>query len=279
MMNDGGALAKVFTTELSKRVTDTKLRSWIIPDFSTTTETDRIVGCAVFMGAMKKYFSYSGGTDCGIPRITLEGTRGDWEEVLTRADRLQEYGNECVPWHRLLMPILRGFIATFDDPELTKPEIREFWGRSVQYSEQMSGVTNIAGWISAFYPFDSEGNSVRQSNERGVFIEGIHYPVIEISDIPACYATVDIKFRDDDTIWDIRMVAGVVGSVVLSSGDTSLSETGVNDTVSPHVAWWLFDTLSDAEKAERATEAAKAHEAWLAELQKKWGGVKPDVDE
>ncbi|KAH7062814.1 hypothetical protein BKA62DRAFT_737645 [Auriculariales sp. MPI-PUGE-AT-0066] len=167
MMNDGGALAKVFTTELSKRVTDTKLRSSISLILVET--------------------------DCGIPRITLEGTRGDWEEVLTREDRLQEYGNE-------------------------------------------SAVTNIAGWISAFYPFDSEGNSVRQSNERATY--------------PPCYATVDIKFRDDDTIWDIRMVAGVVGSV-----------TGVNDTVSPHVP------------------GSKAHEAWLAELQKKWGGVKPDVDE
>ncbi|KAH7106099.1 hypothetical protein BKA62DRAFT_766539 [Auriculariales sp. MPI-PUGE-AT-0066] len=242
MMNDGGALAKVFATELGKRVTDTKLKSWIIPDFSTTTETDRVVGCAVFMGAMKKYFTFSGGFCCGIPRVTLEGTRSDWEEILTRADRLQEYGNECVPWHQLLMPVLRGFIATFDDPTLEKATTREFWDSSVQYGSRMSGVTNIAGWISAFYPFDTEGNSIRKSNDRGVSIEGIRYPVIEIESIPACYATVDVKLYDDLISWNARMLAGVVGSTVSSSGDTSLSETGLNDTVSPHVAWWLFDT-------------------------------------
>ncbi|KAH7106120.1 hypothetical protein BKA62DRAFT_668822 [Auriculariales sp. MPI-PUGE-AT-0066] len=231
MMNDGGALAKVFATELGKRVTDTKLQSWIIPDFSTTTETDRVVGCAVFMGAMKKYFTFSGGLGCGIPRVTLEGTRSDWEDILTRADRLQEYGNECVPWHQLLMPVLRGFIATFDDPTLEKATTREFWDSSVQYGSRMSGVTNIAG------------NSVCKSNyDRGVSIEGIRYPVIEIGSIPACYATVDVRLYDDLISWNARMLAGVVGSTVSSSGDTSLSETGLNDTVSPHVAWWLFDT-------------------------------------
>ncbi|KAH7104865.1 hypothetical protein BKA62DRAFT_827027 [Auriculariales sp. MPI-PUGE-AT-0066] len=189
MMDNGGALATFFANELVKRVTDTQLRAWLVPDFSTTTETDRIVGCAVFMGAMKKYFTYTGGCGCGIPRVTLEGTREDWEQIIVRADRLREYGNECVQWHRLLMPVLRGFVSTFDDPELKNESTRAFWERAVQYGYQMSGVTNIAGWMSAFYPFDDEGNCVKKSQERGVSINGVDYPVIEIGDIPACFTT------------------------------------------------------------------------------------------
>ena len=104
---DGAYLAPRFAEELSKHVIDIGLREWIVPDFSTTTETDRIVGCIILMGTMKKYFSYEAHCDCGIPRITLEGTRADWEEVLRRGERVLEYGDECVLWHRMLMPMLR----------------------------------------------------------------------------------------------------------------------------------------------------------------------------
>jgi len=56
---DAAVLAPIFADEMAKHVTDTKLRGWIVPDFSTTTPSDRIVGCAALMGAMKEYFSYN----------------------------------------------------------------------------------------------------------------------------------------------------------------------------------------------------------------------------
>jgi len=64
---DAAYLAPAFAKELSKHVTDVGLRQWIVPDFSTTTETDRIVGSVILMGAMKKHFSYGAGCTCGIP--------------------------------------------------------------------------------------------------------------------------------------------------------------------------------------------------------------------
>jgi len=151
-------LAPAFAKELSKHVTDVGLRQWIVPDFSTTTETDRIVGSVILMGTMKKYFSYGASSSCGIPRITLEGTHADWEELLRRGDRLAEYGDECVLWHRMLMPILRRFVATFDDPKLKKAETREFWNNMVQYKTPGSGHPYITGWLTAFCMFDEDGN-------------------------------------------------------------------------------------------------------------------------
>jgi len=134
------------------------LRGWIVPDFSTTTPSDRIVGCAALMGAMKEYFSYTAHTRCGIPRITLEGTREDWEEILRRADRIAEYGDECVLWHRMLMPVLRRFVATFDDSGLKKHETKKFWESMVQYKNPGSGTPYFSGWLTAFCAFDVKGN-------------------------------------------------------------------------------------------------------------------------
>jgi len=123
---DAGYLAPAFAAELGKHVTDIGLRQWIIPDFSTTTDTDRIVGSVILMGAMEKYFSYGASCRCGIPHNTLEGTKHDWEEALRRGDRLDDYDDECVLWHRMLMPILRRFVSTFDDPRIEQAETREF---------------------------------------------------------------------------------------------------------------------------------------------------------
>jgi len=156
---DGAYLAPAFAKELSKHVTDVGLRQWTVPEFSTTTETDRIVGSVILMGAMKKYFSYPGASClCGIARITLEGTHADWEEVLRRGDRLAEYGDKCVLWHRMLMAVLRRFVATFDDPRLEKAETREFWENMVQYKNPGSGQPYITGWLTVFCMFDEDGN-------------------------------------------------------------------------------------------------------------------------
>ena len=167
---DGASLAPLFATELSKHVTDTDLHAWIVPDFTTTTATDRVVGCAAFMGAMKKYFSFEAYCMCGIPRITVDGQRQDWEDILRRADKLSQYGDECALWHRALVPVLRRFVATFDDPALEKSETRKFWESMVQYKNPGSGIPHFTGWLSAFCAFDVEGNWLH-SNVRSSFVD------------------------------------------------------------------------------------------------------------
>jgi hypothetical protein len=46
------------------------------------------------------------------------------------------------------------------------------------------------------------------------------------------------------------MIAGVIGTEVLSSGDTELSEKGQNDIVKPVAGWWLFNKKEGAEDEE-----------------------------
>jgi hypothetical protein len=68
---DFATFAKEMTQKMQENVVDPDLREWVVPDFTTTQETDKVVASIVFMGSMSKYFSYAGSTGCGIPSVTL----------------------------------------------------------------------------------------------------------------------------------------------------------------------------------------------------------------
>ena len=138
-MTDAAVFVPEFIKEIRKHITDTTVYRWIVPDFSTTTDNDRVVGAAVLMGAMKNYFAYYNACLRGIPRVTLDGMKADWEEVLRRVDKLAEYGDECVLWHRALVPVLQNIVKTFDDPQLKKDKTRKFWESLVQHEDPGSG--------------------------------------------------------------------------------------------------------------------------------------------
>ena len=72
---------------------DLELADWVMPNFSTTTNKDRIVGSVLFMGAMQSYFAYKHALMCGIPTVTLLGEREDWEVLLSRVDKLRTFGD------------------------------------------------------------------------------------------------------------------------------------------------------------------------------------------
>lgn len=61
-------------------------------DFTTTTDTDRIVFAVLMMGTLKKYFNYGLQLECGLPAVTLLGERQDWEKLASRIDKLCSFG-------------------------------------------------------------------------------------------------------------------------------------------------------------------------------------------
>ncbi|KAG5761607.1 hypothetical protein H9Q72_010295 [Fusarium xylarioides] len=67
---DFGNLAQQMTIEIAKNIKDPSLREWVLPSFSTTTDSDRIVGSVLLMGALQQYFSYTMTLTCGIPSVT-----------------------------------------------------------------------------------------------------------------------------------------------------------------------------------------------------------------
>jgi Domain of unknown function (DUF4419) len=140
-----------------------------MPDFSTTTNDDRVVAAVLFMGAMQSYFSYKMSLMCGLPSVTLLGERDDWEKIRARLDKLDQLGKEPAEFATLLRTVLDFFVKTFDDAK--DPDVVDFWGRIAHSSSGGSGPTWLSGWITAFCFWSEKGaklgNGVRLASGVG----------------------------------------------------------------------------------------------------------------
>ncbi|KAJ7859106.1 hypothetical protein B0H13DRAFT_2075329 [Mycena leptocephala] len=253
--DDFGRLAREMVSLIEKNIVDPTLRAWALPDFSTTTVNDTTVSSIVLMATLKAYFEHAYcDVCCGIPRVTLEGERRDWEKLLQRLEKLKEYGLETVAWYHLLVPVLSRFVTAFDNPN-GKSNV-EFWQNVAHFEPGGSGPSYYSGWITAFCAFNDKGDwlgprlnpdiessaapeSLPASEfwktyggcaASGLTLDGTRFHKIDCDNVPPSYAEVDCS-----------MTAGVVGTRVSSSNDSGLSPSGKDDTIRPAIGWWLFN--------------------------------------
>ncbi|KAK2463063.1 hypothetical protein APHAL10511_004718 [Amanita phalloides] len=228
---DFAAMSQEMTRLMETQIVDPGLRDWIIPTFSTTTTTDTTIYAMVMMASLKQYFSYSFQLLCGIPQVTLEGKKEDWEAMLSRLEKLKEYGEATTAWYHLLRPVVSRFVAAYDAPH-SKDNL-DFWNRVAHVESKGSGPRYLRGWITAFCFFDADGS---QSGGKGTVLDGVAYPRIDTNKIPPGYAEVDVKLDDNGILFESTIVAGSIATQICSS------TTSTRDTVRPLSAWWLFTT-------------------------------------
>ncbi len=132
-----------------------------VPAFSTTGPTERTAAEIVLFDSTHGYFHHLLTTMvCGIPAVTLEGTRTDWQAIVERVERFGDLGLEW--WLGPLRPILRQFAsAAAGHPD------RGFW-RSIyriDHPAEPCSLDSAAGWIGAFFPYllDRRGRPVEQN--------------------------------------------------------------------------------------------------------------------
>ncbi|KAJ6518579.1 hypothetical protein DFH09DRAFT_1427252 [Mycena vulgaris] len=153
---DFGAMSRQMVHLIEKNIVDPALREWVIPDFTTTTVNDTTVSAVLMMATLKEYFSYGfAGIACGVPRVTLEGEKSDWINILGRLEKLKEYSIETIAWYHLLLPVITRFIAAFDTP--SSEDNVDFWQKVVHYQRGGSGPSYYSGWINAFNVFSQKG--------------------------------------------------------------------------------------------------------------------------
>ena len=99
-----------------------------------------------------RYFEFYCGITCGIPSVTLEGEKSDWERIVVRLNRLYELGDQPSVWAEMLRPILRRFVSAFDGA----PD-RTFWSHVACRSDEMCGPEELSGWITAFCVWSPKG--------------------------------------------------------------------------------------------------------------------------
>ncbi|KAH8883735.1 hypothetical protein GQ53DRAFT_811321 [Thozetella sp. PMI_491] len=276
---DFSAFALDVAKALETLVVDPELRTWMVPDFTTTTQNDKIVASIVMMGTLQQYFEYTCGIICGFPTVQLLGEKSDYEALLLKVDKLEQYGDEPKEFASLLRPILRRFILSFDEPG--SEEVIRFWRRVFDSDDSICGVTWYTGWITAFCFWDKDGyhrhyehdQSNRYTSDPDVkdtqhlVLDGIRYPGVDKENVPPAWVKVPIKVEQDKGDVAAEMFAGIMG-IRLSSKNASLSamreaslmnefgnSTGQKvlsketldgmalDSMSPIASWWITEKI------------------------------------
>ncbi|KAH6954147.1 hypothetical protein DER45DRAFT_569931 [Fusarium avenaceum] len=202
-----GGLAKQMAGLISKNVKDPELGSWVMPSFSTTSDTDQVVASVLFMGAMQKYFSYKMSLTCGIPSVTLLGDISDWRDILSRLDKLEQLGDEPTQFSNMLRPVLKHIVLSFEQPD--DPNVIRFWNTIATRNPVSSGTDYITGWITAFCFWDDKGKPKRR--RAADLLGGVSYPRVKIDSVPVGFASVPVKVNDNGKQVKSVILAGSFG--------------------------------------------------------------------
>ncbi|KAI6082293.1 hypothetical protein F4821DRAFT_247536 [Hypoxylon rubiginosum] len=274
---DFGKMAVWMTYELEKNIVDPDMRQWLMPNFTTTEDVDRITAAVLFMGSMQKYFTYRMRLTCGIPSVTLLGEREDWLKIRDRVDKIPQWGLEPTQFATLLTPILDYFVRSFDSP--TDPSVTTFWSR-IAHKTGGSGTNYLSGWITAFCFWNSDGRALYQTPQwnRDCDIEEIQFPRVDTNSIPDGFVSVPVTVDDHGDIYKTRMVAGSVGIKATSSGDIlddshthnrsrtpwrnneqmsstvtpQTSGTTGLDSIQPLSGWWMYELVDESDESGRS---------------------------
>jgi hypothetical protein len=178
---------------------------------------------------------------CGIPSVTLEGEKSDWERLLARLDKLESFGEEPKAWAAMLRPILSRFVRAFDG----EPDV-DFWNRVCHYDFQGSGPTYLSGWITAFCVWSRLGKwqgppisgppsnpikLMRGGTVSELVLDKVSYPIIKSGAVPVGFCEVDVKLDDNGEMLPCMMVSGHLAYSV---------EGEKKDTVRPCPSWFMF---------------------------------------
>ncbi|CAF9903874.1 MAG: hypothetical protein GOMPHAMPRED_000591 [Gomphillus americanus] len=269
---DIGKLAVRLTSEMDKFIVDRELKDWILPNFTTTTPTDTVVAAVTMMGTMQTYFKYLIVLGCGIPSVTLLGSKQDWISIRLRLNKLASFGEESQRFGQLLMPVLDNLVQTFDSAA-TDSKRNDFWEKVCHRESGGSGPSYLSGWITAFCFWDEKGKLTKTTQHRSkTFLsssaeefDSSIYPQIDTNDIPNGFTSVPVTVDDNGEIYLTRMVAGSIGLQGTRSCDPfeesvdhrdrelfhSKEATAYRhyvptqglglDTIKPVLGWWMYE--------------------------------------
>ena len=148
-------------SDSTRKYTQKDMYGFLAPRFSTTTQQIFTAYESNILYAYKKAFTYIGGAGCGIPYITITGTKEDWMLIREKLILLDNLGLDY--WRKELEPVLDEFIAVFDnkrDPVFWKNMFKEY----VDYGEHA-----VSGWIIKFFPYKEVLKNGVEDKETGEY--------------------------------------------------------------------------------------------------------------
>ena len=197
--------------ELMKEPILEKIKDLFIPNFSTTSATERTVAEITLLDAVESYFEYRFYSLRGIPEITLEGTVADWQ---TLADRVEAFAQFDLEWWLIpLRPIMRELVASAGG------YVRKTFWKSMYKFESESGGDVITGWITAFFPYfwDGQGNPtvknkwlVNGGKKLRSLLNAQRYGP-KVCKFPSSLSRVPFKWIYREQKFDMELLGGFVG--------------------------------------------------------------------
>ncbi|MFN8209154.1 MAG: DUF4419 domain-containing protein [Bacteroidales bacterium] len=181
LISDFSALTRGYTRE--------DYYDFFVPTFSTTGMVEHTALEITMLEAMKEEFVYIGEGGCGIPYISLKGTRDDWEDILTRLEKLNSMGLDH--WSKELEAVIKSFIHVYDNQiDLG------FWRDIFKSAEDYDGLY-ISGWILKFFPY------LKAKENEGVYDQTAQAARYEIGYIPNPFILAEDYLRSTVIINDI----------------------------------------------------------------------------
>ena len=176
-------------TEQTSNYISPELINNLTSNFSTTTETSKLVSEITILETFKGYFNYEiDGRGCGIPKIIIEGTTEDWQKVLEKTKYISKYDLDW--WTKKLIVILQEIINT------KKGNFnKSFWMNMVKFhtEDEYGAKSEITGWVVNFYPYYSDG-------KRTDF-----KPISDVTSLPSEFVQVPFIFTDKEIGLKLKM--------------------------------------------------------------------------
>jgi hypothetical protein len=197
-----GRVLEKLSAAVDGRIKDSEVVDMLENNFSTSTLITRTVSRVCVLKSMEKYFSYKVCLMCGLPSITLKGTRDDWVKLREKASRMTKYDVDgtVTQWQMLLDQVLAKFVGMFDGEQDT-----EFWDR-IAHHGCGSGPSYISGWMNVFNPYDEKGTFLLKNSDD------LFGNQIDTDDFVRNTVEVPFILDDNGDEIDCKFYGGIYGS-------------------------------------------------------------------
>jgi len=247
----------LFLDLLDENIKSPGIREWYLPNFTTTTDADKVGAAAAAMCTFQNYFTYAVGFVCGIPQISLLGSVEDWEQLRQRIERLDTFddgtGILTEKWVPMLRHILDEFVVSAKSGSGNN---LDFWDQIMHSATLPYMGEKLSGWILAFTFFDSEGKQIIWSEEATAgFLGGnsesatfaLPWGMIDANDVNANILECPIQIDDSDgnsynsTLFVGQMAFDYSPDVDASRNNLNINPSSLDDIllISPRTDWSL----------------------------------------
>lgn len=199
----------------------------IVSTFSTTTPVTKAAQEVALMDCVQPYFEFRFVTLCGIPSITLEGNRQDWQNLLDKTkDLTKKFDLEW--WTKGLVPVLQEFVNVFDGNVN-----QEFWKDFVNI-EQSSGGPYFTGHMTKLSAY----KAVHKRDKPATYARIETWPTqqkmftgMTTRDFTSGLSMVSFMWQYYEELYPMNFMSGFVGIEV------------VDGSYRPNISWAVADRI------------------------------------